>query len=160
MLKTIDKSAKKIEQLLVAFSLLALLFITFLTVTDVFLRYCFEKPLPATWEMSEVGTPWIVFFAFAYALTTGAHVRVSLIIRRLPFQAQWLCEIFANILCFIICTMFTYWSFVRFWESFIVREEILAAIRIPWWVGKFAMPIGMGMLAVRYLIRLFLNFRH
>ena len=38
-----------------------------------------------------------------------------------------------------------------------MNEEILAAIWIPWWIGKFAMPIGMGFLALRFLLQLFFD---
>lgn len=139
-------------------SWLVTLFITFIIIVDVFLRYVLNKPLPATWEISEILMPYIVFLAFAYALKKGSHIRVSLLTDSLPPKAQLGCEILSNLIGFIMCALMTYWSWLRFWESFMIREEIIAAVHLPWWFGKFAMPIGMGVFAIRYLTLLSINF--
>lgn len=160
MLNSIDRTLHFVEKVLLVGSIVATLFLTFLIVIDVFLRYVFNSPLPATWEMSELGMPYIVFLAFAFTLSVDGHVRVSLFTIRLPSQAQRACEIFTNIVCFLTCAVFAYTSWLRFWESFLMREEILAAIKLPWYVGKFAMPIGMAMFSFRYLLRLINNFAY
>lgn len=145
------RQIERAERYLSVISWIAALFITFLIIIDVFLRFVFNAPLPATWETSEVVMPYIVFFAFAYTLKKDGHVRVTLFLDRLPSKARFRVEVFRNLVSFGMCALFTYWSWLRFWHSFIVREEILAAIYIPWFLGKFAMPIGMGMFAIQYL---------
>jgi TRAP-type C4-dicarboxylate transport system permease small subunit len=157
MLNSIDRTLHFVEKVLLVGSIVATLFLTFLIVIDVFLRYVFNSPLPATWEMSELGMPYIVFLAFAFTLSVDGHVRVTLFTIRLPSQAQRACKIFTNIVCLLTCAVFAYTSWLRFWESFLMREEILAAIKLPWYVGKFAMPIGMAMFSFRYLLRLINN---
>lgn len=149
------RQIERAERYLSVISWIAALFITFLIIIDVFLRFVFNAPLPATWETSEVVMPYIVFFAFAYTLKKDGHVRVTLFLDRLPSKARFQVEVFTKLVSFIICALFTYWSWLRFWHSFVVREEILAAIYIPWFLGKFAMPIGMGMFAIQYLFEVF-----
>ena len=151
----IDGTARKTEKALTDISWIVCLFVTLLVVTDIFLRFFLNRPLPATWEMSEICMPFIVFFPFAYASTIDVHVRVSLIKDRMPPKVRSGFEITGDALSFLICAMLAYWSWLRFWESFMIREEILAAIKLPWWVGKFAMPIGLGMFSLRYLLRMF-----
>jgi TRAP-type C4-dicarboxylate transport system permease small subunit len=153
----IDRTVRKTEKALTDISWIVCLFVTLLVVTDIFLRFFLNRPLPATWEMSEICMPWIVFFPFAYASTTDVHVRVSLIKDRMSPKVRSGFEITGDALSFLICAMLTYWSWLRFWESFMIREEILAAVKLPWWVGKFAMPIGLGMFSLRYLLRMFLH---
>jgi TRAP-type C4-dicarboxylate transport system permease small subunit len=97
--------------------------------------------------------PFIVFFPFAYTTTINAHVRVSLIKDLMPPKVQLRFDIIGNLICFVICAMLTYWSWLRFVESFLIREEMLAAIRLPWWVGKMAMPLGLGMFTIRYFMQ-------
>jgi len=149
-----------IENVLTVISWCVTLFITFMIVIDVFLRFAFNKPLPASWEISEVIIPYIVFFALAKALTEGAHVKVSIITNLLPPKAQVACAFFSNLFSLCICVPFTYWSWLRFWDSFVIREEILAAIKIPWWLGKVAMPIGLGVFCARYAYSLVKVARH
>ncbi len=157
IVEKIDSTVRKTEKALTDISWIVCLFVTLLVVTDIFLRFFLNRPLPATWEMSEICMPFIVFFPFAYASTIDVHVRVSLIKDRMPRQMQSGFGITSDALSFLICAMLTYWSWLRFWESLIIREEILAAIKLPWWVGKFAMPVGLGMFSLRYLLRIFLH---
>lgn len=152
-LMRVERRVEQVEKFLSMISWIVALFITFLIVIDVFMRFVFNSPLPATWEMSEVAMPYIVVFGFAYTLKKDAHVRVTLCVERLPPRARFGCEVFRNIISFIICALFTYWSWLLFWDSFAMREEMLAAIYVPWFVGKFAMPVGMGAFAIRYLLQ-------
>ncbi len=145
---------RKIEKVLTAISWIVAMIITVLIVIDVGGRFLFDKPLPATWEISEVAMPWIVFFPFAFTLMIDAHVKVSLLKDRVSPTAKWIFNIFTNTLSFVFLAMITYFAWRRFWQSFMMNEEILAAIWVPWWVGKFAMPIGLGIFALRYLLQL------
>ena len=154
MLKRIDNGIVGIEKVLTALSWMVALFVTLMIVTDVFLRFVFNHPLPASWEISEICMPFIVFFPFAHTLRIDGHVRVSLVKDRVPEKVRLGFDLFAQIVSFLICAILTYYSWGRFWESFKMDEEILAAIRLPWWVGKGAMPIGFGMFAIRYLLQI------
>ena len=155
VLRKVDMAFRKIEKFFASVSWIVALLVSALIVLDVFLRFVFDKPLPATWEISEVFMPLIVFLSFAYTLTINAHVRVTLFKDRMPPKIRLASDIFANAISFVICAMITYWSAIRFWESFVINEEMLAAIKIPWWIGKGAMPVGFGLFAIRYLILLF-----
>ena len=155
MLRNIDRAFKKIEKFFSALSWIVALLISILIVIDVFLRAVFNSPLPATWEISEVFMPIIVFLPFAHTLAIDAHVRVTLFRDRVPPKARVAFEVFSNAISFVICAMITYYSAIRFWESFVINEEILAAIKIPWWIGKAAMPVGFGIFAIRFLILFF-----
>lgn len=158
MLGKIDSALQRLEKRLTDISWIVCISVTVMIVIDIFLRFAFNHPLPASWEISEVMMPFIVFFPFAYTSTIDAHVRVSLIKDRVSPKVRIWFEMSANTISLLMCAMITYWSWLRFWESFMINEEMLAAIKIPWWLGKMAMPIGMGMFAIRYLIQLLLDF--
>jgi TRAP-type C4-dicarboxylate transport system permease small subunit len=160
VLRDIDVGLQKVEKALTDISWIVCVFVTFMIVTDIFLRFFFNKPLPASWEISEILMPYIVFFPFAYTSTINAHVRVILVKELMPQKIRLRFDIISNIICFVMCAMLTYWSWLRFLESFMAHEEILAAIKLPWWFGKMAMPIGMGMFTIRYLMQLFLSLAH
>ena len=157
VLRKIDRVMKKVEKALSVLSWIVALLISLLIVIDVFLRFVFDHPLPATWEISEVFMPLIVFLPFAHTLAIDAHVRVSLVKDRVSPKTRAAFEIFANAISFVMCAMITYWSWLRFWESFKINEEILAAIKIPWWIGKGAMPLAFGIFTIRFLIFLMFN---
>jgi len=157
-LQRIDKVLLKIERAQLTCSWGVTLAVTFMLVADIFMRFVFNRPLPASYEISEVLMPYIVMFGFAYALTTNVHVRVTLVTDRFSEKVQAGFEAIANVVSFVVCAVLAYCSWGHFWESFVIREEILAAIKIPWWVGKFGMPMAFAMLALRYLFLILQKF--
>lgn len=132
-----------------------LILLTSMIVIDVCLRFFLNKPLPASVESTELMMPYIVFCPLAYTLTKGGHVRISLFVDRMPPGARSVCQVVSVLIGFLLCGMLAYWGWLHFWESFVIREEMLAIIKLPWWVGKFAMPVGFFFMAVRYLFELF-----
>jgi TRAP-type C4-dicarboxylate transport system permease small subunit len=152
MIKTLHLALKRLERIAVILSWLTSLLITAIVVIDVLLRFFLNRPLPAAWEMSEVLMPYIVFFALAETLSAGAHVQVTLFLSRMSPDLRRFCEIISGCICLAVCCVFTYSSYLRFAASFAIKEEILAAVSLPWWFGKMAMPIGFGLLGARYLL--------
>jgi TRAP-type mannitol/chloroaromatic compound transport system permease small subunit len=152
VLNRFDQKLKKIEKIQIAVSWLVTLFVTLMLVTDILLRFLFNYPLRAAWETSEVLMPYIVMFGFAHTLTTNVHVRVSLVTDRFPKKIRSGFETFGYLLSLTMCVLLTYWSWLRFWESFVIGEEILAAVRIPWWIGKLGMPLSFATFGGRYLL--------
>ncbi|OPY85988.1 MAG: Tripartite ATP-independent periplasmic transporter [Smithella sp. PtaU1.Bin162] len=151
LLEKISLGSVKIEKLLVSVSWLVTLGVTLMIVVDIIMRFLFKHPLPASWEICELMMPWIVFTAFAYTLTIDAHVRVSLLIGIVSPAVRRVMLILSELVSLIICALITYFATIHFLESFIIREEMMAAIPLPWWLGKMAMPIGMLFLTIRYL---------
>ncbi len=154
-LEKMDHAFQKVEKYLMFVSWIATLFITFMIIIDIFLRFVFNQPLPATWEMSEVVMPYIVLFALSYTLAKDVHVRMYLVTNLLPPKARWGCELFSIVISIVFCAMMTYWSWLFFWESYSIGEDMLAAIKIPWWLGKFAMPVGMAAFSIRFILKFF-----
>jgi TRAP-type C4-dicarboxylate transport system permease small subunit len=151
LLEKISSGSVKIEKLLIAVSWLVTLGVTLMLVLDISMRFFFKHPLPASWEICELMMPWIVFTSFAYTLTIDAHVKVSLLVSRLSPSVRRVMLVLSELVALIICALITYYSWVHFRESFVLREEMMAAIPLPWWLGKMAMPIGMFFLTIRYL---------
>jgi TRAP-type C4-dicarboxylate transport system permease small subunit len=59
-----------------------------LTVVDVFLRYFFNAPITGTTEISRLLMVIIVFPALGWAAIDRAHVRVDLVVSRIPPRVQ------------------------------------------------------------------------
>lgn len=109
---------------------------------DVTLRYFFNSPLAASVEISQLIEPWVIFLPFAYTLAIGGHVQVTLLTMRLPARWRLVCDIFAYTVDFLFFAVLCYFSWVQFADSFAIGEIMLASVRLPWWAGKLAMPLG------------------
>jgi TRAP-type C4-dicarboxylate transport system permease small subunit len=151
-LQKLDNVLKQVEIVQVHCSWVITVLVTLMIVLDIALRFLFNKPLPASWEISEILMPYIVILAFAYTLSIDKHIRVSMITNFFPAKIQVGLRVFTNLLCFLMCSFITYFSCFWFWKSFSIREQILAAIPLPWWFGKFVVPIAFGTMGIRYLM--------
>jgi len=155
MLAKVDQANQRVVTRIATVSCaISIIALTLMITIDVVGRYVFNQPLPASVEMSEVFMPYIIFPAFAYALITGAHVRATLVVDRLPSGVQKWAGVLGCTAGLFFFSLLTIWGWQQFWDSFVIREQMLAAIPVPWWVGKLAMPIGMFFIALRFLLML------
>ena len=142
----------KVNWVMVIISACTLTFMAFMTSLDVFLRYVFNSPLPASVEISQLLEPWVIFLPFAYTLAMDRHVRVSLVTMRLPRKLRLFSDLFSLLIAFALFTALTIFSWGDFYQSWSINEIMMAAIILPWWAGKLAMPIGMALLVVQCVI--------
>jgi len=127
-----------------------MLALTFLVVVDVTLRYVFSNPIPGGTESTELLLDWIVLLALGYTLAVGGHVRVTLILHRLSSRVRLGVEILDRVIGLAFCGVMTYVSWLFFWDSFIIREFMMAQVKLPYWVGKMAMPLGFFMFFITF----------
>lgn len=143
---------KRIIKSLILFSALAYAWIILMLVTDLSGRFFFNRPLPASVEISDIIMPWLVFPAFAYTLAIGGHIRVSLLVKQFSERWQLWCEIFACVIGLALLVPVTYIGYIMFWKSWIIKEQLLAAIPVPWYMGKVIFPIGLTFFCIQYVI--------
>jgi len=60
-----------------------------MTVSDVVLRYFFNRPIVGAYELIEFTLVIVVFFAAAYTMAEDRHVSVDVLISRLPGRARY-----------------------------------------------------------------------
>lgn len=144
------------DKVLLAINGIAVVTLTLIIFFDVVLRFLFNMPIPATKEISELLMPYIAFTALSYTLYCGMHIRITLLTTKFgnsPRIKQFL-EIINNVCGALFCFFLTYYAWHFFWDSFAIREEVLAVIKLPWYVGKFSFFLGYLFFTVRYLLEL------
>jgi len=62
--------------------------LTFVIVADVGLRYLFNRPIVSTHELVMFLMAIVVFSALSYTETVDGHVRIDLVVSRMPQRAQ------------------------------------------------------------------------
>jgi len=109
-----------------------------------------------TWglyETIEIIVAWLVFTALAYALITGYHVRVTLVLDRLPIRARLWCEIIGSLIGIILFGFLLYGAIPHAWDSFLLKETPMSPARTPLWLAKMAVPVGVFIMLVQFIIR-------
>lgn len=156
-LRLVQAVMARLNDLAVTISSAALVIMAFMITADVILRFLFNAPLPASVEVSQLLQPYVVLLPMAYTLAVGQHVRVTIVTNLLPPAARGACEILTYVLDFILFSIVAYYGWTEFAHSLAIREVMFAAIELPWWVGKFALPAGMIVLTIQCLVQISLT---
>lgn len=141
----------RVNWLAVLISAAVLTVMAFMTTIDVTLR-AFGRPFKASVEISQLMEAWVIFLPFAYTLAMDRHVKVSIISMRLPRGLRLASNLFSLFLGLCLFTLTTWYSWIEFYKSWSINEIMMAAILLPLWIGKLAMPIGMGLLTLQCII--------
>lgn len=142
------------DNLMILLTGVALVFLTFMITTDVASRFLFNKPFRAGTEISELLMAYIVFLALGYTLSLNIHIRITAVLEYFPIQWKLAFEVLADIFGLLFCAFVTFYAWKFFWHSFSIREELLAVVKLPLYVGKFAMPLGFFFFTLHYLVHL------
>lgn len=123
-----------------------------LVVANSLMRKVFNQPLEGTLEITEALLPTLVFLSLALTQFRKGHIRVTLMIRNLPFRIQHSLSVAAMIIGF----GFFLWVAVATWgvamESFAIGEGESGVIRFPIYPIKFIVFLGVSLLSFQFLL--------
>jgi len=111
------------------------------TVTDVCLRYFFNNPIKGSDETTEFMMVVASFLGLAWCALKGMHIKVNVIVGRLPQKPQTIIDIVNYIIVIGVCALLT----SQLWrETFAVRAmgKISALTGIPYY--PFYIIAGFG----------------
>lgn len=151
-LETLDRRVNRRIALYLSGTLL--MAATLLMVIDAGMRAFFASPIWGMHDIIKIILTWLVFTAFAYALITNTHVRMTLVIDRLPPPVRPKFDIIGSLIGALFFAAFIYLSTLYFWESWLIKEVPMSPIRAPVWLAKAAVPIGSLFMFLSFVIRL------
>jgi TRAP-type C4-dicarboxylate transport system permease small subunit len=143
LLRTLDRVNKTLTLVGMALTSLCVIAMTLILCADVFLRYVFAKPLHATVEVISLLMVSAAVLAMAMAQRDRRHIRVELLLLRLPQRARLGLEVISLILLLGIFGVMTYQTGMLAWHSFLIKEITVGIIAFPIWVAKLIVPIGL-----------------
>lgn len=130
-----------------------------LTTADVLLRYSLNRPIKGAYEISEVFFLAAVFLGLAYTQQSRGHVRVELLINRLPPAAALALETTMLLLALFIYGLLGWQGLNAFLHSVVSGEFRFGLIRIPMWPARLMIPLGAFILCLRFVGEIVLNIR-
>jgi C4-dicarboxylate transporter DctQ subunit len=138
-------AADRLEE---AFMIVALTFMTTLTVVQVVLRYGFGTGFVWSLEATTYAFAWLVLIGMSYGVRTGAHIAVDLLTSRLTPRGARLAGVAALACGLAYCVLMLYGSVV-FVDRLMALGTDARDIPLPRWVLTGIMPIAFGLLALR-----------
>ena len=118
-----------------------------LTGLDVVLRYVFDRPIPGSLELTEFMMVIVIAFGLAYCALQKRHVRIDLVVSRLPVRAQAVMNSIANLAFLGLFVVITWRSFFRM-QSMYEGQLTSAVLFIPKFPFVILLIIGCAILCL------------
>jgi TRAP-type C4-dicarboxylate transport system permease small subunit len=117
----------------------------------VFVRYVLQAS--AIWQHEFVTFSLIgaTFIGAPYVLLTRGHVYVDLVPHYLGPRARFALALLAGLVSLAFCTMLAGYGFAFWYKAWINDWHAETVWRPPLWIPYFAVPLGMGLLALQSL---------
>jgi C4-dicarboxylate transporter DctQ subunit len=131
-----------------AFMIVALTFMTVLTVVQVVLRYGFSTGFVWSLEATTYTFAWLVLIGMSYGVRTEAHIAVDLVTSRLSLSGARVFASIALLAGLAYCALMIYGS-AQFVDRLMTLGTDARDIPVPRWALTGIMPIAFVLLALR-----------
>jgi len=112
-------------------------------------RYFFNRPIPSTYEFSEMLLALVIFLALPYVQFKNAHISIEILYERYPVRIRKLFDIFCLLIGFAIYALIANQGVVLFLSSLRINELSEGKIEFSITAFKFVVGFGVGLLALR-----------
>lgn len=120
---------------------------TLLTVSDVFLRYFFKKPILGTTEITENMMVCLTFFALAWCAIQQSHLKVDLVMSRFSPKMQAVVESITSSAGLAMVALIAWRSFI---EALAMQELniISSLLKMPVYPFYHVVALGSALLCI------------
>jgi len=95
------------------------------------------------------------FWGFPYALRRGAHIRVDVVVSRIPQRAQLILAVITCLLAVFVVGYLTQKGYMWFWQGFVTQRHSQFPSNLLQWPFYLAIPIGYGALTLGLLLEFY-----
>ena len=113
----------------------------------------------AVWteETSRYVFIWTTYLAIPIAIKQRSNIRVDVVYSHLSPKAQGISWIIVD-LCMLILASVIFYKGVEYIQMQLMYPQVTAALRIPYYIPYFILPLGFGLMAIRLFEDLFFQF--
>ena len=146
----VDK-LNKLEEIIASGLLIATSLVVFY---QVILRYVFGTSLIWAEEAARYMIVWFIFLGASMCVRDNSHPTVDILYRYLPKRLQSILNLIIYVVCIIFCGVVLH-SGILVVGSAQRISSTSAAMQIPLWIVYIAVPLGVGLMLLRYIYRLY-----
>ena len=127
---------------------------TALIVTDVVLRNRLNITIPASVELTEYAMFFASAFAAPWLLRRGQHIRIDVVIARVPPLAGWIMEILCDLIGLALSLLMTWYGAAMVLRSASGGTLIVKNLIFSEWYILWPLPVMFLLLTVEFVARL------
>jgi TRAP-type C4-dicarboxylate transport system permease small subunit len=154
---SMDKLLKPLDWFEDAICVLTLGSVSLIIFGQVISRYFFEYTPHWSEELSRYLIVWSIFVGVSVGVRENKHIGVDALLRFLPHRLKIASECLLNLVGIVVVGVLI-WTSIHFINRTSEFEQLSPAMRIPMYIPYLAMPVGLGLSAIRFLqdiVRLF-----
>ncbi|MEJ5347246.1 MAG: TRAP transporter small permease [Desulfosoma sp.] len=150
-MEKITPIVKKLSEIAVSISSVAMILIVLLILLEVFLRSFLNTSTMIADEYSAYLYVVLVFFGLGYTLGTDGHIRVKVILSRLRGRSQSLLDLWAAVAALALTGFALWYSILLVREAYSLEMVSETPSQTPMWIPQAAIPIGLILFLVPLL---------
>lgn len=97
---------------------------------------------------------WAIMIVASQLAATDGHVRPDVVLRLLPPRAQRWLEVFNCTVALVFCAGMVWYGWQIVATAVLLDETSSTDLQFPMWLYYLALPVGGGLMGLRYAIRL------
>ncbi|NEU30896.1 TRAP transporter small permease [bacterium LRH843] len=144
----LDNTLAKIEGNIVFVLLFLMLVIVFASVIN---RFIFNGQIRWAEELSRYIMIWASFIGASLGVKKGAHISVDAFVSFLPLKFKKITTIVSNFISLAFCLAVLFIG-IPFIMNLLETGQMSPALRIPMYYAYLSVIVGIGLMAIRYII--------
>ena len=139
----------RLEDTLLVFSLLSMLLIA---LGQIVLRNGFDSGVLWAESFSRILVLWVAMLGAMVATRENNHISIDAVSRYLPSHWQNYLATLTSIFAAAICAIVSWYSFE--FVRFEYEDQTLAFASVPNWACQSILPIGFGVMSLRFVLQM------
>ena len=107
--------------------------------------------VPSADDFARLAMAASAFLGLAFALRTGAHIRVTLLLEKVPPGGQRVLEIACLVAATAVSAWFAWSTGVMAYDSWTFEEYTIGQVPLPKWIPIAGMTLGIALVALAFL---------
>ena len=141
----------RLEEWVCYISAFAVAVMMVITTVEVIGRSIFYASVPGSYEYVSLLFVYLIYLGLAYSQRRDAHITISLVYDHLPRKARQIVQGVFLVIAMVFFAGLTVTSSDSTWSNYVLGDTVLGTIEIQTWWARAGVPVGCGLLALRFL---------
>lgn len=97
---------------------------------------------------------WAVCVSFAAVTAADRHIKADLLVGAMPVAVQRILAVIGDALGVVMSAALCWLGYLVTYESWDFGDVSTTTLRFPLWIYQAALPVGMALMTISYVIRL------
>lgn len=129
--------------------------IMMLVVADVGMRYLLNNPIKWSYPLiAKYLMIYVFFLAVADTLRRSQHIIIDFLVSALDIRKRSIAEFLGYVPSLVVFALIFWLGVEHTWTQYVNNDVKIDSLAWPSWIGSLALPIGIGAMLLRVVLRM------